>query len=47
MYLLTCRFPCPDKREFRKETMRPYRVSGELFETGFAEEGAYEIVQAA
>jgi len=45
MYLLTCRFPCPEKREFRKESMRPYRVSDDVFRRGYAEEGEYEIVQ--
>jgi hypothetical protein len=44
MYLLTCRFPCPEKREFRKETMRPYRVSDDVFRRGYAKEGEYEIV---
>ena len=46
MYLLTCRFPCPEKREFRKETMRPYRVSEDVFSRGYAEEGEYELIRA-
>jgi len=45
MYLLTCRFPCPEKREFRKESMRPYRVADDVFRRGYAEESEYEIVQ--
>jgi ferredoxin len=36
-----------DKESSEKETMRPYRVSDESFEIGFAEEGAYEMIQAA
>jgi hypothetical protein len=46
MYLLTCRFPCSETREFRKETMRPYRVPEDVFQRGYAEEGEYELVQA-
>lgn len=43
MYALACRF-CSETREFRKETMRPYRVSDELFSTGHANEGEYALV---
>jgi hypothetical protein len=46
MYLLTCRHGCPEKIEFRKENMRPYRVSDEVFQTGYVEEGKYELVVA-
>jgi hypothetical protein len=47
MYVLTCRFPCPEMREFRKDTMRPYRVTEEVFKTGYAREGEYELIPAA
>lgn len=43
MYLLSCRF-CMEKREFRKETMRAYRVQDQVFKTGFAEEGEYDSI---
>jgi hypothetical protein len=45
MLLLTCRHGCHEIREFRKDTMRPYRVEDEAFQTGFAEEGEYEVVR--
>ncbi len=45
MYWLTCKPPCPEVREFRKEGMRPYRVSDEVFQRGYAEDGEYELVQ--
>jgi hypothetical protein len=45
MYRLTCKPPCPEIREFRKEGMHPYRVSDEVFKRGYAEEGEYELVQ--
>jgi len=38
MYALSCRF-CSERREFRKETMHPYRVSDAVFRTGHANEG--------
>jgi hypothetical protein len=34
-----------EKREFRKETMRAYRVQDQDFRTGFAEEGEYDSIQ--
>lgn len=43
MYALYCRF-CSQTREFRKETMRPYRVSDQLFKAGYANEGEYSPV---
>jgi len=46
MYLLTCRPPCSETREFREETMRPYRVPENMFQRGYAEEGQYELVNA-
>ena len=44
MYRLTCTPACPEPREFRKETMQPYRVSDDLFNRGYAQEGEYELV---
>jgi hypothetical protein len=46
MYLLSCRPPCPETREFRMGTMRPYCVSETVFKTGYAEEGEYELIPA-
>ena len=37
MYALTCPF-CLETKEFRKETVRPYRVSDEVFKSGYANE---------
>jgi hypothetical protein len=45
MYRLTCKPPCPETREFRKEGMHPYRVSDDVFKRGYAEEGEYELVK--
>jgi hypothetical protein len=45
IYRLTCKPPCPEVREFRKEGMRPYRVSDTAFKTGYVEEGEDELVQ--
>lgn len=44
MYALFCHF-CSETREFRKEMMRPYRVSDEVFKTGFAKERECELIQ--
>jgi len=44
MYVLTCH--CREEKDFRKEGMRPYRVSDGVFQTGFAEEIEYELVPA-
>ena len=46
MYRLTCRFPCREVRDFRKEAMCPYRVPEDVFQRGYAEEGEYELVHA-
>jgi len=43
MFVLSCRF-CKETREFRKETMRPYRVQDQVFRTGFAKEGEYDAI---
>ena len=44
MYALTCPF-CLETREFRKETMHPYRISDEVFKTGYAKEGEYQPIE--
>jgi hypothetical protein len=44
MYVLVCRF-CSETREFRKETMRPYRVSDDTFRSGYARKGEYQFVE--
>lgn len=45
MYRLACNAPCREFREFRKDDMRPYRVSEAVFRRGCAEEDEYELVQ--
>lgn len=45
MYRLNCAAPCSEVRDFRKESMRPYRVLDDVFGRGYAEEGEYETVQ--
>jgi hypothetical protein len=46
MYRLKCAHPCRQVREFRKEELRPYRVSDDVFRRGYAEESEYELVLA-
>lgn len=43
MYVLSCGF-CTEKREFRKELIRPYRVQGQIFGSGYATEGEYDSI---
>jgi hypothetical protein len=43
MYALTCPF-CSETREFRKETVRPYRVSNEVFKIGYANDLEYQPI---
>jgi hypothetical protein len=43
MYALTCRL-CSETKVFRKETMCPYRVSDEIFKTGYAKDGEYDAI---
>ena len=43
MYALICPF-CLETKEFRKETLRPYRVSEEVFKNGYAKEGNYSSI---
>ena len=45
MYQLRCKRPCSFKTQFRKDEMRPYRVSDAVFERGYAEQSEYEQVQ--
>lgn len=47
MYRLHCNPPCAEFREFRKDSMRPYRVSEDVFRSGHAKEGEYELVEVA
>jgi hypothetical protein len=44
MYRLNCPPPCAEMKDFRKDGMRPYRVAEEVFRTGYASEGDYELV---
>jgi hypothetical protein len=44
MYRLTCKPPCTAITEFRKNGMRPYRVSDDVFSRGYAEVSEYELV---
>lgn len=44
MYVLACPSPCGELKEFRKETLRPYRVSEDVFNRGYAQEGEYEVI---
>ena len=43
MYALSCG-SCKEKREFRKDTMRPYRVQDQVFRSGYATEGEYDSI---
>ena len=45
MYRLKCTPPCPEVTEFRKDSMRPYRVSEDAFRSGYAKEGEYQFVE--
>jgi len=42
-YVLSCRF-CMEKREFRKDLIRPYRVPDQVFDSGSAAEGEYDPI---
>jgi hypothetical protein len=45
MYRLKCTPPCPEVKDFRKEAMYAYRISDDVFQRGYAEEGEYELIQ--
>jgi hypothetical protein len=38
MYHLICILPCLERKEFRVDTMRSYRVDEDVFKSGFARE---------
>ncbi len=40
-----CKPPCRAVQEFRKADLRPFRVSDEAFQKGYAEESEYEVVE--
>lgn len=44
-YVLLC--TCGEPKQFRKESLRPFRVSGQVFERRAAAEGECELVLAA
>ncbi len=44
MYVLACPPPCGELKNFRKDSLRPYRVSDEAFQRGYADEGEYDVV---
>jgi hypothetical protein len=46
MYRLHCNPPCAEFREFRKDGMRAFRVVEDVFRSGCAKEGEYELVPA-
>jgi len=41
---LTCKHPCSAVTRFRKDEMRPYGVSDDVFQRGYAEEREYEAI---
>ncbi len=46
VFRLACKPPCPEVKEFRTDSMRPYRISEDAFSRGYAREGEYEAVSA-
>ena len=44
-YQLACNPPCSVTKPFKKDEMRAYRVSDEVFKRGYAETGEYELVE--
>ena len=44
MYRVTCIPPCLTFGDFRKENMRPYRVSDDVFKRGYATDSEYESI---
>lgn len=44
LYQLNCLPPCGEMKEFRKEGMRPYRITEHVFRRGYALAGEYEAV---
>ena len=43
VYLINCTPPCSEARDFRKDSMRPYRVSDDVFKRGYAKPDEYEL----
>jgi hypothetical protein len=43
VYVLNCGY-CKEKREFRRDTMRPYRVQDQVFRSGYATEGEHASI---
>ena len=46
IFIVACKRPCPEVKEFRGDAMRPYRVSEDAFGKGYAREGEYQVVAA-
>ena len=46
MYVLSCRF-CMEKREFRRDTIRPYRVQDQVFRSGYATESECDSISVS
>ncbi len=44
MYRLICTPPCRGFGDFRKDNMRPYQVSEDVFKRGCANESEYKLV---
>ena len=44
VYLLNCTAPSAEPKDFRKDSMRPYRVSDDVFRRGYAKEDEFELV---
>ena len=47
VYRLNCLPPCGRTQEFQKHDMRPYRVTDDVFQRGYAEETEYDIVPSS
>jgi hypothetical protein len=44
MYQFTCKRPCSAVKDFRRDGLRPYRASDDIFERGYADVGEYDLV---
>lgn len=47
VYLVKCTPPCSEAKDFRKDSMRPYRVSDEVFRRGYGKADECELVTEA
>ncbi len=45
VFEFACKPPCTAVREFRKDELRPYRISEDVFSKGYAREGEYQLIQ--